>query len=66
MVYIGKLEDEIVFQRKGSDEEPIEYVCLEGEQFHITVSFSCFLIYFLLAQRKNLDNLYIKYFEINV
>lgn len=31
VVYIGKLDDGTVFERKGSDEEPFEYVCLEGQ-----------------------------------
>lgn len=30
VIYIGKLEDGEIFQRKGSDEEPFEYLCLEG------------------------------------
>ncbi|XP_055809233.1 70 kDa peptidyl-prolyl isomerase-like [Solanum dulcamara] len=31
VVYIGKLQDGTIFERKGSDEEPFEYVCLEGQ-----------------------------------
>ncbi|XP_059298086.1 70 kDa peptidyl-prolyl isomerase-like [Lycium ferocissimum] len=31
VVYIGKLQDGSVFERKGSDEQPFEYVCLEGQ-----------------------------------
>ncbi|KAM3339320.1 hypothetical protein P3S68_029189 [Capsicum galapagoense] len=31
VVYIGEHEDGIVFERKGSDEEPFEYVCSEGQ-----------------------------------
>ncbi|KAG5583682.1 hypothetical protein H5410_054309 [Solanum commersonii] len=31
VIYIGKLQDGIIFERKGSDEEPFEYVCLEGQ-----------------------------------
>nr|XP_018625121.1 peptidyl-prolyl cis-trans isomerase FKBP65-like isoform X2 [Nicotiana tomentosiformis] len=32
VVYIGKLQDGTVFERKGlSDEDPFEYVCLEGQ-----------------------------------
>lgn len=30
VVYIGKLLDGTIFERKGSHEEPFEYVCLEG------------------------------------
>ncbi|XP_009764944.1 70 kDa peptidyl-prolyl isomerase isoform X3 [Nicotiana tabacum] len=31
VVYIGKLQDGTVFDRKGSDDEPLEYACLEGK-----------------------------------
>lgn len=31
VIYIGKLEDGAIFQRKGSDEEPFEYLCLEEQ-----------------------------------
>ncbi|XP_019261856.1 PREDICTED: 70 kDa peptidyl-prolyl isomerase-like isoform X2 [Nicotiana attenuata] len=31
VVYIAKLQDGTVFERKGSDDEPFEYVCLEGQ-----------------------------------
>uniref|UniRef100_M1AAQ8 peptidylprolyl isomerase n=1 Tax=Solanum tuberosum TaxID=4113 RepID=M1AAQ8_SOLTU len=31
VIYIGKLQDGTIFERKGSDEEPFEYVCLEGQ-----------------------------------
>ncbi|PHT37201.1 Peptidyl-prolyl cis-trans isomerase FKBP65 [Capsicum baccatum] len=31
VMYIGKHEDGTVFERKGSDEEPFEYVCSEGQ-----------------------------------
>ncbi|KAK4378108.1 hypothetical protein RND71_004404 [Anisodus tanguticus] len=31
VIYIEKLEDGTVLESKGSDEEPFEYVCLEGQ-----------------------------------
>ncbi|KAL0346133.1 UNVERIFIED_CONTAM: peptidyl-prolyl isomerase [Sesamum radiatum] len=33
LVYVGKLEDGTVFERRGSEEEPFEYTCAE-EQIH--------------------------------
>ncbi|KAK4432037.1 Peptidyl-prolyl cis-trans isomerase FKBP65 [Sesamum alatum] len=33
VVYVGKLEDGTVFERRGSEEEPFEYMCAE-EQIH--------------------------------
>lgn len=36
VMYIGRLEDGTIFERKGSDEEPFEFVTLEGSSY-----FSC-------------------------
>ncbi|KMT15248.1 hypothetical protein BVRB_3g063570 [Beta vulgaris subsp. vulgaris] len=31
VIYVGKQEDGAIFERKGSNEEPFEYMCLEGQ-----------------------------------
>ncbi|KAL2895805.1 Peptidyl-prolyl cis-trans isomerase FKBP65 [Bienertia sinuspersici] len=31
VIYVGKQEDGSIFEQKGSDEEPFEYMCLEGQ-----------------------------------
>lgn len=30
VIYIGKLEDGSVFERKGSEDDPYAFVCIEG------------------------------------
>lgn len=30
VMYIGKFEDGTIFERKGSNEDPFEYICCEG------------------------------------
>ncbi|XP_058087530.1 peptidyl-prolyl cis-trans isomerase FKBP62-like [Magnolia sinica] len=37
--YTGKLEDGTVFERKGTDEEPLEFMCFEGMSAPSSCSF---------------------------